>query len=376
MPAHPPRASELIDVRPGERLDAARIAPWLRANLPGAGGELEVVAQFGGGYANLTYLLRCGGREYVLRRPPLGPVAPTAHDMQREHRVLSKLGAAYPLAPRSFALCTDPAVLGVDFHVLERRRGFVIREQLPPDVAGDPVLARRLGEALVDALAALHRVDPAAVGLGGLGRPEGYVERQLAGWTRRWAATGRALPAVDRLAVWLRERRPRQQAATLLHNDFQIENILLDAADPAAIVAVLDWDMCTRGDPLMDLGYLLNCWTDPRRRSRVERREPESRLGARTPVARRAGGALRAGRRLRREARDLVSRVRRVQARRCAGTDPRPLPARADARPALRRPGRTRGGFGREGAGPDLAVRTASALQRRPPAAPPRRRRS
>ena len=263
MAAHPARASELIDVRPDERLDPARIAPWLRAHLPGAGGPLEVVGQFGGGYANLTYLLRCGDREYVLRRPPLGPVAPSAHDMQREHRVLSRLGAAYRLAPRSYILCTDPAVLGVDFHVLERRHGFVIRQQLPPDVAGDPAIARRLGEALVDTLAALHCVDPRAVDLHDLGRPEGYVERQLAGWTRRWAATGRVLSGVDRVAAWLRERLPREQAATLLHNDFQIENVLLDAADPTAIVAVLDWDMCTRGDPLMDLGYLLNCWSDP-----------------------------------------------------------------------------------------------------------------
>lgn len=262
MPAHPQRASGLIDVRPDERLDAARLTPWLRANLPAAEEPVEVVAQFGGGYANLTYLIRCGRREYVLRRPPLGPVAPTAHDMQREHRVLSRLGAAYPLAPRSYALCTDPAVLGVDFHVLERRRGFVTRERLPADVADAPATARRLGEALVRALALLHRVDPREVGLGDLGRPEGYVERQLAGWTRRWAATGRVLPGMDRLAGWLRDNRPRTQAATLLHNDFQIENILLDAADPAVIVAVLDWDMCTRGDPLMDLGYLLNCWTD------------------------------------------------------------------------------------------------------------------
>lgn len=240
----------------------ARVAPWFRTHLPDAGGPLEVIGQFGGGYANLTYLLRCGGREYVLRRPPLGPVAPTAHDMQREHRVLSRLGAEYPLAPRSYALCTDPDVLGVDFHVMERRHGFVVRQHLPPDVAGDPVAARRLGEALVDALAALHRVDPAEVGLDGLGRPEGYVERQLAGWTRRWAATGRVLAGMDRLAAWLRDHRPPQQTATLLHNDFQIENVLLADADPATIVAVLDWDMCTRGDPLMDLGYLLNCWTD------------------------------------------------------------------------------------------------------------------
>ena len=263
MAAQPDRASELIAVRPDERLDAERVAAWLGGRLPGCGGALDVAGQFGGGYANLTYLIRCGQQEYVLRRPPLGPVAPTAHDMRREHRVLSRLGDAYPLAPRSLVLCTDPAVLGADFHVLERRRGFVIRERLPPDVADNPATARRLGEALVDALAALHCVDPRAVGLDGLGRPDGYVERQLAGWTRRWTATGCALPAMDRLAAWLQAQRPRSAVATLLHNDFQIENMLLDAADPAKLVAVLDWDMCTRGDPLMDLGYLLNCWSDP-----------------------------------------------------------------------------------------------------------------
>lgn len=262
MAAHPPRASELIDIRPDERLDAGRLEPWLRAHLPATPGTLTI-SQFGGGHANLTYLVRFGDREYVLRRPPLGPVAPTAHDMRREHRVLASLGACYPLAPTSYALCDDPAVIGADFHVMERRRGFVIRRELPPDVAADPVLARRLGEMLADSLAALHRVDPRAVGLDDLGRPDGYVARQLAGWTARWAATGRELPAIDRIAAWLRAGLPPQQAATLVHNDYQIENILVDAADPATAVAVLDWDMCTRGDPLMDLGYLLNCWTDP-----------------------------------------------------------------------------------------------------------------
>ena len=249
-------------MRPDEELDLGRLEPWLRAHLPAAPGTLAI-SQFGGGHANLTYLIRFGDREYVLRRPPLGPVAPTAHDMRREHRVLARLGTCYPLAPTSYALCDDPAVLGADFHVMERRRGFVIRRELPSDVAADPVLARRLGEMLADSLAALHRVDPRAVGLDDLGRPDGYVARQLAGWTGRWAATGRELPAVDRIAAWLSAGVPRQQAATLVHNDYQIENLLVDVADPAIAVAVLDWDMCTRGDPLMDLGYLLNCWTDP-----------------------------------------------------------------------------------------------------------------
>lgn len=242
MADRPARASELIDVRPDEQLDLRRLEPWLRAHLPAARGALTV-GQFGGGHANLTYLLRIGGREYVLRRPPLGPVAPTAHDMRREHRVLARLGARYPLAPASYALCDDPAVIGTDFHVLEHRRGFVIRRRLPPDVAGDPALAERLGAMVVDGLAALHRVDPRAVGLDDLGRPDGYAPRQLAAWTARWAATGRVLPAIDRIAGWLRDDMPRQQAATLLHNDYQIENVLVDAADPATAVAVLDWDM-------------------------------------------------------------------------------------------------------------------------------------
>ncbi len=220
--------------------------------------------RFSSGHANLTYLLRIGAEEFVLRRPPLGPVPPGAHDMRREHRVLSVLHAAYPLAPRSLLLCEDEGVIGAVFMIAERRHGTVIETSLPPQYAGQPDLARRIGDMLIDALADLHKVDPAAVGLQDLGRPEGFIARQLEGWARRWhAAAGRARPDVARLLDWLQSGIPSIAPTVLLHNDFKLDNLLVDPADPSRPTAVLDWDMCTRGDPLLDLGYLLNYWAEP-----------------------------------------------------------------------------------------------------------------
>jgi len=307
-------AAELIDQRPDEHLDTARLEPYLRARLPGAEGELSV-RQFAGGKANLTYLLRFGGtptpalprlrgrekasagdgipspasggglgwgsadtgsevKEFVLRRPPLGPIPPGAHDMRREHRVLSVLHGRFAPAPRSLLLCEDESIIGAVFIVEERRHGFVIRDDIPPEFAGRPELNRRIGEALVDALADLHLVPPDEVGLGDLGRPEGYVARQLEGWRKRWqAAQGgeeaeRAATLMAPVLDWLGRNLPAQSqsgpgAAALLHNDYRLDNCLLDSADPGHIVAVLDWDMCTQGDPLADLGYVLNYWVEP-----------------------------------------------------------------------------------------------------------------
>jgi aminoglycoside phosphotransferase (APT) family kinase protein len=261
-------AAELIDERPDERLDRGRLAAYLRERLPGAEGPLQV-RQFAGGKANLTYLLRFGPGEYVLRRPPLGPIPPGAHDMRREHRVLSVLNRRYPLAPQSLLLCEDESVVGAVFIVEERRRGFVIRDEVPDQFAGRPALNRRIGESLIDALADLHLVAPDDVGLGDLGRAEGYLARQLAGWSRRWQAAqggeeaGRAAEAWAPVLGWLGRHLPQTGGAALLHNDYRLDNCLLDAADPAHIVAVLDWDMCTQGDPLADLGYVLNYWVEP-----------------------------------------------------------------------------------------------------------------
>ncbi len=253
---------ETIHIRSDESLDLTRLEPWLRANLPATDGPLTV-RQFGGGHANLTYLIAFGDTEYVLRRPPLGPIAPRSHDMSREHLVLSRLGKAFPLAPTSFVLCQDATIIGADFHVLERRQGLAIRKQLPPSITGDIGAVKRLAEMLVDTLAALHQVDTGQVGLSDLGRPDGFVQRQLSGWSKRWhAAKDHDLPDADRLMSWLDKEIPPSQATSLLHNDYKLDNLLVDTADPATATAVLDWDMCTRGDPLMDLGYLLNVWIE------------------------------------------------------------------------------------------------------------------
>jgi len=253
---------EVIDVRAEERLDTARLEPYLREHLPETHGDFTV-RQFRGGHANLTYLVCFGDTEYVLRRPPLGPVPERAHDMRREHAVLSKLYASFTLAPRSYHLCTDRTIVGSDFVVEERKRGIAIRRDLPKRLQDDTAFAQRLGTALIDTLAALHRVDVEHAGLAQLGHPAGYVQRQLDGWTGRWDAA-RTAHSVDAsvLVAWLREHLPTSPVATLVHNDYKLDNMLLDPSDPARITALLDWDMCTYGDPLMDLGYVLALWPE------------------------------------------------------------------------------------------------------------------
>jgi aminoglycoside phosphotransferase (APT) family kinase protein len=255
--------NDTIDIRPGEALETERLEPYLRERLPGAEGPFSV-RQFGGGHANLTYALRFGEREFVLRRPPYGPLPKGGHDMQREYRVLSKLYAAFPLAPRAFVLCTDPEVIGADFVVMERRHGIVIRRRLPAHFANDLPARRALSENFVDTLAALHSVDYEGAGLAALGKPAGYLERQISGWTERWHAahTPDQTDAGD-LIDRLRRDPPVSGAPGLVHNDFKLDNAIVDATDPTRLVAVLDWDMCTIGDPLSDLGNVLGLWLEP-----------------------------------------------------------------------------------------------------------------
>lgn len=252
---------EIIEVRADEVIETDRLEPWLRDHLPEADGTFSL-AQFGGGHANLTYLIRFGETEYVLRRPPLGPVAPGAHDMGREHRVLKDLWRAFPLAPQSYVHCDDQGIIGADFHVLERRHGLAIRTELPDGYDWTPDLNRRVGEMIVDTLAGLHTADAAAAGLDNLGRPEGFLERQMSGWRTRWdAAVDKTSPkAMAQIGAWLDENKPESTQASLLHNDFKLDNMLVGSDDPGRAIAVLDWDMCTRGDPLADLGYMLAFW--------------------------------------------------------------------------------------------------------------------
>lgn len=255
--------ADTIEVRPDERFDENKLAVYLRGRLPGSENSL-MVRQFGGGAANLTYLLDYGTHAYVLRRPPLGPVARSAHDMGREYKVLSVLDQAFPYAPRAFLYCEDPEVIGTDFLVMERRQGIVVRRSIPAAYAGESDAPRRMSKALVDALAAFHAVDYAAIGLEDLGRPAGFIERQVEGWYRRWQkAQTHDLPEMDVLYAWLKENLPPSQHFSLIHNDYKLDNVMLSPHDPGELVAVFDWDMCTLGDPMSDLGALLTYWTEP-----------------------------------------------------------------------------------------------------------------
>ena len=257
-------AEDTIDVRDDEGFDTRRLAGWLRArSLPGSDAPLRV-RQFGGGKANLTYLLDFGTHEYVLRRPPLGPVPKGAHDMTREFGVLSRLHEHFEPAPRALLFCGDPAVIGADFFVMDRRHGRVVRQTMPDAYTGIPDAAARMSDALVDTLADLHRVDPVAAGLADIGRIDGFLERQVEGWTRRWqAAKVFEIDSMNAVHAWLVARRPVTQSTALVHNDYKLDNAMFAIDDPGHLVAVFDWDMCTLGDPLADLGAMLTYWCEP-----------------------------------------------------------------------------------------------------------------
>lgn len=255
--------SDTAPIRPEERFDEAAVAAHLRVHLPGIVGGHEIAfEQFPGGKANLTYLARAGDIELVVRRPPLGRVAPGSHDMAREFRVLSVLHRAYDPAPQAYHLCEDPEVMGGVFFVMERRRGEVIRVTWPAALPDTDRYRRTLASNAVDALGDLHLVDYGSLGLAGLGRPGGFVERQVRGWTGRWLeARDDDVPAMDLLAERLAAAVPIPQGTTLLHNDFKIDNLMTNPT--GEVVALFDWDMATIGDPLVDLGTALAYWSGP-----------------------------------------------------------------------------------------------------------------
>jgi aminoglycoside phosphotransferase (APT) family kinase protein len=242
-------------------VDQERLAEYLRRTL-GLEGPLEV-RQFPGGHSNLTYLVSAGGREMVLRRPPFGSTVKAAHDMGREFRVLSALRPVFPQVPRVVAFCEDASVLGAPFYLMERVRGLILRSRLPAGLAPAPSTVSRLCGSMVETLVALHGLDYAAAGLGAFGNPEGYALRQVAGWTKRYrdAQTGE-IGDMDTVAGWLAAHVPATQGASLLHNDYKHDNLVLDPSGPDRIVAVLDWEMSTLGDPLMDLGTTLAYWVE------------------------------------------------------------------------------------------------------------------
>jgi aminoglycoside phosphotransferase (APT) family kinase protein len=246
-----------------EGVDLANLQPWFAEHVAGATGEPLSASLISGGRSNLTYLVRDSSHEWVLRRPPLGHVLPTAHDMAREYKVLRALEPTDVPVPRALAFCDDVAVNGAPFYVMENVDGVILRTpaDLEPLTKDD---ARRCSEELVDVMARIHAVDYHAVGLDDFGRPDGYLERQVRRWNKQWEASKEAgcpdTPAIDELARRLRNALPESGPATIVHGDYRLDNTMLDPKDPGRIVAVLDWEMATLGDPLADLGLFLLYW--------------------------------------------------------------------------------------------------------------------
>jgi aminoglycoside phosphotransferase (APT) family kinase protein len=244
-------------VRTGEELDVAALSKFVAERL--GAPDTVTVEQFPGGHSNLTYLVHHGDHEYVLRRPPFGSKVKSAHDMGREVSVLSKLGT-YPLAPHVLAFEALGDVLGAPFYLMERRRGVILRQKLPDKLAADHAALGRLCELLVDALVELHAVDYRSAGLGELGKPIGYIERQVRGWSERYVASKTDdIVAMTEVATWLAAHMPAEGGAALIHNDFKLDNLIFDPT-LTRVTGVLDWEMATIGDPLMDLGTTLSYW--------------------------------------------------------------------------------------------------------------------
>ncbi len=251
------------NLRSGEELNTAQLESYLKQQIPDLRGTLQI-QQFPSGYSNLTYCLQFGECEFVLRRPPIGAKIKTAHDMMREYRVLSGLIQTYPKVPRPLHYCDDESIIGAPFYVMERVKGVIFRAQPPAGINLSPELMRRLSEACIDNLAEIHQINYAQAGLRDLAKPEGYVGRQISGWTQRYQnALTDELPEIERVIAWLNANLPPESDATLIHNDYKYDNLVLAPNNLSQIIAVLDWEMATIGDPLMDLGTTLGYWVEP-----------------------------------------------------------------------------------------------------------------
>jgi len=258
--------NDLLDhsapIRSGEELDLAKLEPYLRRHFPGEARTFQA-SQFPSGHSNLTYSLLLGAKELVLRRPPFGSKVKTAHDMSREFRVLSKLHSAYAPAPEVLLYCEDVSVIGSPFYVMQPIHGIILRTKVPHGLDFPPETARRLSVSFIENLIRLHRVDYASVGLADLGKPEGYLERQVRGWIERYYGSKiDDYPEVDKISAWIQGHMPSTHTVSLIHNDYKYDNLVLDSRDITEIIGVLDWEMCTIGDALTDLGTTLAYWVD------------------------------------------------------------------------------------------------------------------
>ena len=259
------------EIRKGEELEPRLLEAYLKDNIKGLSGSLEI-QQFPSGFSNLTYLIKVGDTEMVLRRPPVGANIKSAHDMGREHRILTALRPVYPYCPKPLAYTEDPSVMGCPFYVMERIPGIILRKNLPKGMDLSPKDMRKLSEKLLDVQVELHSIDVKKVGLDNLGKPAGFVKRQVDGWSERYrkARTPDA-PDYENVMMWLAEKMmPDTENPTIVHNDYKFDNVVLDPKDPMNIVGVLDWEMATYGDPLLDLGNSLAYW--------IEKDDPEEML--------------------------------------------------------------------------------------------------
>lgn len=264
-----------VSPRKGEELDPKVIAKFLRNHVEGIQGE-AVIEQFPSGYSNLSYLVRMGDKEMVLRRPPVGAKKIKAgHDMKREFTILSKLYPVYPLVPKPLVYCEDESIIGAQFYVMERIKGIILRKEPPQGLKISPSTARKMCEKLVDNLVTIHGIDYKSIGLDEIGKPEGFVKRQVDGWFERYQnAKTDDIPEVEEIIKWCNANIPQSQAPTLIHNDYKYDNIIFAPDDLTKIIGVLDWEMSTIGDPLFDVGVALSYW--------VNRDDPEEMHLART----------------------------------------------------------------------------------------------
>jgi len=267
---------EFIDqakpVRAGEELAQEELKKFLADKIPGVSGEITIL-QFPSGYSNLTYLIKIGEKEYVLRRPPFGAKIKSAHDMGREWRIFSALHPVYPKVPKPLIFCEDESVIGAKFYVMERIKGVILRREVPQGIEFSKEMVERLCESFIQNLAEIHRLDCQAIGLGQLGKPEGYLYRQVYGWAERYVNSQTdQIPEIERVIDWLKKNLPSSPKPTLVHGDYKYDNLILDPNDLTKIIGVLDWEMATIGDPLADLGVALGYW--------VQADDPEELRGA------------------------------------------------------------------------------------------------
>lgn len=252
---------EPAEIREGEALDHSAVETFLKDTIKGLDGALDI-KQFPSGFSNLTYFIRVGNREMILRRPPFGKKAKTAHDMNREFKILSALYPVFPYCPKPLAYCQDESIMGCPFYVMERIGGIILRKDLPPGLNLSPGKARLLCENMIDLQCRLHSLDYNAIGLGDFGKPEGYVKRQVDGWSKRYRdARTPDVPDFEAIMAWLdKNQLPDSQAPGIVHNDYKFDNLVLNPDNPLEIIGILDWEMATIGDPLMDLGNSMGYW--------------------------------------------------------------------------------------------------------------------